>query len=331
MTASGEANSPRLEELQAEIRELRGRLTEAEDTLRAIREQEVDAIIVTGSQGEQVFSLTGSDHVYRLIVETMKDAALTVTVDGRILFCNQQFGCFVQTPLERIVGRSLAEFVPADESSIVSALLVASQQASIKRRLVFQTADGALVPAHVSTMLLQQQDGPSICLVATDLRELESSAETLRLLRIQQEALAQSEQRYRELVELSPEAILVHRKGRVVYANQAGCRLFGAEKSTDLVGRDIVDLVHPDHRKPFADRMRQILGQEGIAPLSEYKLLRMDRQVVEVDVLGSIIRYEGQPAVQVIFRDMSLRKRIEETLRALNADLERRIREGANN
>ena len=94
-----------------EIEELRARLAEAEDTLRAIREGEVDAVVVSGSKGEQVFSLTGAESVYRLIVETMHGTAFTVSLDGTILFCNARFGQFLKRPPEQIVGRLLQEFL----------------------------------------------------------------------------------------------------------------------------------------------------------------------------------------------------------------------------
>jgi hypothetical protein len=77
------------EELERENDELRAQLAEAQETLRAIRDGEVDAVIISGSRGEQVFSLVGADSIYRLIVETMKEAAFTVTFDGTILYCNR--------------------------------------------------------------------------------------------------------------------------------------------------------------------------------------------------------------------------------------------------
>src|SRR5512138_640060 len=99
------------QELLDEIEELRARLAESEETLRAIREGEVDAIVVSGSRGEQVFSLSGSESVYRLIFETMHEAAFTVSTDGRILYSNRQFCRFIGASQEKIMGRQLHEFV----------------------------------------------------------------------------------------------------------------------------------------------------------------------------------------------------------------------------
>ena len=80
-------------------------MEEAEQTLEAIRRGDVDALVVAGPHGEQVFSITGAEHIYRVIVETMNEAALTVDPDGTILFCNQRFCDLMKTPIQEVIGR----------------------------------------------------------------------------------------------------------------------------------------------------------------------------------------------------------------------------------
>lgn len=182
---------------QTEIRDLREKLAEAEETLRAIGEGEVDAIIVSGEGGERIFSLSGAEQVYRLIVETMKEAALTVAFDQTILFCNAQFGQFLKLPQERILGHRLGEFVTPEHAPAISDLINRSAKVPVKQRLVFQSEAQSALPAHISATILNQPDGVSICIVATDLTELETSTEMLQQLRRQQEALLDSESRLR--------------------------------------------------------------------------------------------------------------------------------------
>ena len=171
----------RLKEKEEEqIAELRRRLADAEETLNAIREGEVDAIVVSGKGGQRVFSLTGAEQVYRLIVETMKEAALTVAFDGTILFCNAQFGEFLGLPQEKILGHVLHEFVAPEQHPAISELIAHSATRGVKERLVFVSKVRPPVPAHVSANVLDQDDGVSICIVATDLSELETSQEALR-------------------------------------------------------------------------------------------------------------------------------------------------------
>jgi PAS domain S-box-containing protein len=187
----------REQELQRRNEELQARLAEAEETLRAIREGEVDALVVSGAGGDQIFALVGADSIYRMIVETMKEAAFTVTFDETILFCNAQFCQFVKRPPEHVVGRPLLEFVAEDSRATAASLLTAAQEQSVKQRLVFQASDGEQLPAHISATLLSQPDGPSICVVASDLRELENSTELIQQLRRQRMALEITEEELR--------------------------------------------------------------------------------------------------------------------------------------
>jgi PAS domain S-box-containing protein len=190
--SEGQMKTPNAKQLLAENAELRVRLNEAEQTLDAISHGEVDGIVVSGPRGKQIFSLVGAESIYRLIVETMKEAAFTVTFDGTILFCNAQFGQFVQRPMEQIVGHRLHQFVAPDNATSVDSLLIASSKQSVKQRLVLRNSQEQHVPVHISANTLNQPDGPSICVVATNLTELENSTDLIQQLRRQQEALRDS-------------------------------------------------------------------------------------------------------------------------------------------
>ena len=184
--------TPTAKQLRAENADLRARLDEAEQTLDAIRAGEVDAVVVSGPKGEQIFSLVGAESIYRLIVETMKEAAFTVAFDGTILFCNSQFGQFVQRPMEQIVGHRLHEFVAPDNLTSADSLLMLSGKQPVKQRLVLRNSQEQPVPVHISANALNLPDGSSICIVATDLTELENSTDLIQQLRRQQEALRDS-------------------------------------------------------------------------------------------------------------------------------------------
>src|SRR5512146_2552228 len=100
-------------QLLAEIERLQFRLQEAED-----------ALVVSGPQGEQVFSIAGAEHIYRVIVETMNEAALTVDPDGTILFCNQRFCDLMKTSISGALGRKITTFVAEPQQSPLRAMLV---------------------------------------------------------------------------------------------------------------------------------------------------------------------------------------------------------------
>ncbi len=305
-----------------EIEELRQRLAEAEDTLRAIHEGEVDAIVVSGKGGERVFSLTGSEQVYRLIVETMKEAALTVTFDETILFSNAQFGQFLRLPQERILGHRLHEFVAPDQSSSIPDLIARSATQPVRQRLVFQREGQPPVPAHISANVLNQPDGVSVCIVATDLTELETSTEMLQQLRRQKEALLDSESRLRAVFAVSQDAIIItDDEGRYVEANPAATNLFGFENTQRLMGRHIFEFVAPEHEpaRIWAD-LRQYGRYQG-----ELRIVRQDGKnpLVEMFAVADI-----RPSRHLaVLRDITEQREAEEALKASHNLLEQKVQE----
>jgi len=109
--------------LFGEIEELRIRLKEAEETLSAIRSGEVDAIVVSGLQGEQVFTLTGAERAYRVLIETMNEGAVSLNQKGMIIYCNRRFSEMINTPLEKVIGSPMRQFVRTSDLSVFDSLL----------------------------------------------------------------------------------------------------------------------------------------------------------------------------------------------------------------
>jgi PAS domain S-box-containing protein len=173
------SSPPSRQQLLRKVAGLTEQLREAKEALAAIREGEVDAIVVSGKRGERIFSLSGNDLVYRLIVESMQEAALTVTPKGRILYCNQQFSAMLTRPLDTLVGRKVADLVDVADHPILDALLLSAQSKPAKVRISFRGAAGT-IPSLVSASYLAQPEGPSICIVAADISELAASHEELR-------------------------------------------------------------------------------------------------------------------------------------------------------
>ena len=117
-------NNDSREQLQAEVEELRRRLEETEEVLRAIQSGEVDALVVSMPEGEQVFTLKGAEHSYRVLVETMNEGAASLDPDGTIVYCNSRLATMLQLPLEKLIGSPLISYVaPADHSLFAAQLL----------------------------------------------------------------------------------------------------------------------------------------------------------------------------------------------------------------
>jgi PAS domain S-box-containing protein len=132
-----------------------------------------------------------------------------------------------------------------------------------------------------------------------------------RNLKKSETALRESEERYRRLVELSFDAIGVHTGGEIVFLNPTAARLLGATEPEQILGKSVLDLVHPDYRGAVSERIQQVLGDGKPVPPIEEKLVRLDGALVDVEVLDLPVTYQDQPAVQFVFRDITERKKIE--------------------
>ncbi len=135
--------------------------------------------------------------------------------------------------------------------------------------------------------------------------------------KLMQIALRESEKRHRTLIEWTPEAILVHQNTRILYANPAAVRLFGAPDADTLSGRSTQDLIHPDSLEQQKQRMSQIEQGEDLDPIAEAKFLKLDGTVIDVEVQGTAIEFDGIAAIHVSIRDVTERKRLEYEIRQL--------------
>jgi PAS domain S-box-containing protein len=140
-----------------------------------------------------------------------------------------------------------------------------------------------------------------------------------------EEALLSSEERYRSLVELSPDALLVLSEERVIFINSAGARLLGASAADQIIGRSIRQVVHPKRWKDFQRRLLQLVQDGKPIPFLEEKLLHLDGSALDVELAAAPLLFAGKMAAQVIAHDVSERKRAEEEIRRLNSDLEQRV------
>jgi PAS domain S-box-containing protein len=152
-----------------EIEELRVRLQEAEDTLSAIRSGEVDALIINGPDGEQVFTLKGADHAYRVIVEQMAEAALTLSLDGTVLYCNSRFSTLLKRPLDTVIGSAIAKFLSVESEALFRSLI--AEGCKGRSEVVLQASDGTTVPAYMSCNRVMIENCQAVCVIVTDLTE----------------------------------------------------------------------------------------------------------------------------------------------------------------
>jgi PAS domain S-box-containing protein len=157
-----------------EVKELRARLHELEETLRAIRSGQVDALVVYAPDGgDRVFTLQGAEHPYRVLVEAMNEGAATMTSDGLILFANQHFARMLDIPLEKLIGSPLSEIVQPVDSSSLDTLMQKVQEGPQKVESVWRVGKEGqkLLPLCLSLSPVREGDFQGVCVIATDLTE----------------------------------------------------------------------------------------------------------------------------------------------------------------
>jgi PAS domain S-box-containing protein len=223
---------------------------------------------------------------------------------------------FVSPQAERMLGYSLTRWtteptfwkdhIHPDDREWATSFCINATRAKRPHDFEYRmvTADGRIVWLHdVVTVVVENDQPVRLRGVMLDITERKRA----------EEALKESEERYRVLVEFSPNSICVHRDGKLLYVNPAGVRLFGAKNLDELVGRSVLDFIHPDSLPVVRERIRQV-GAGETAPLIEEKFVSLNGEVWDVEVTAIPIIYERAPASQVIIRDITERKQGEALL-----------------
>jgi PAS domain S-box-containing protein len=175
--------------MDPEVKKLQRELEEAHDTLRAIRQGEVDALVVEGPNGPQLFTLKTAEQPYRMLVEQMQEGALTLTGAGDVLYCNRYFAELVGAPLETIVGGTIDRFIAEADRPRLAAALSAGRG---KYEGHVLAVDGRAVPALLSVGTFVADGVESLSLVVTDLVELTRT----RAARAEAEAASQAKDQF---------------------------------------------------------------------------------------------------------------------------------------
>jgi PAS domain S-box-containing protein len=209
------AKPKRPDRLLAENAALRLRLEEAEETLRAIGNGEVDAFVVAGPLGKQIFTLKGAEHPYRVLVETMSEGAATLAADGTILYCNESLASLLQIPLAGLIGKKISSFVAARDQSVFSHRLESGAPEHGSDEILLLSQAGPAVPVLLSSRSTELSGIRSTSVILTDLTQQKRN-----------EAIIASEGLARSIIEQAGEAIFVcDEKGEVIRASRIAHQL----------------------------------------------------------------------------------------------------------
>lgn len=290
-----------VEELQARLVARESQLAESQETLRAIREGEVDALIVSTPQGQRIFTLQSADQTYRTIVEQMQEGAVTLMEDGRINYSNRRFA-EIKRPLEQIVGSHFCEHLIEPDRGGLHRLLDQARGGAARGDLTLQSSDGTQVPVHVALGVVVVETVSSIGVVVTDLTE-----------RKRAEAVLASEQFVRRLIDNAPFGVaVVGRDLRYWLANPA----YQSIADVPVVGRTIGEVFPPAVTQVFQPLIqlafesgREMECRECEVPLRGRTWWNVSKIPLR-DTAGNI------EAVLILMQDVTEQKRAEEELEA---------------
>ena len=256
-------------------------------------------------------ALRESEEKYRAILEGMAEGYYEVDLAGHLTFFNDALCRALGYGRQELDGTKDCRLTDEENApGLYEAFREVRRTGQALPITEFEVLrrDGTRRAVQASVALIRGADGlPSgfrgVVIDVTERRQAEA-------------ALRESEERYRRLVEMSPEGIAIHSEGKVVFANPAALRMMGASRPEDVIGRPVMDLVHPDYVPVVRQRLQALQRGESV-PFIEEKLLRLDGTPVDVEGQAVPFTHLDRPAVQVVVRDISQRKRSEKLQRAL--------------
>ena len=166
------------EECSNELEKLRLRLFEAEETLNAIQNGQVDAVVVNGSEGTQIFTLEGSDYAYRILIEEMNEGVALLTTDLSIYYCNSQLASILKVPLENMIGKPITDFIPSDQLKKCKIPLESSSNSSCKEEISIEAGNRTPMVIQINISFLKKIEGYYV--IVTDLTEQKKAEQELQ-------------------------------------------------------------------------------------------------------------------------------------------------------
>jgi PAS domain S-box-containing protein len=233
--------------------------------------------------------------LYSLLFDQMNVAVIATDPDLRITAWNRAAEALYGWKAMEVIGRLALEVVgplpvEAERAAILERL---DRGESVQRPVLQHHRDGRPLVIEGNAVPVHAPDGTLTGYVAV-VRDVTHQARLCG-------ELAESDAKYRNLVLLSPDAVLIHQNGKIVFANPMAASLIGAAEPDDLVGRPVLEIVHPTTRRNVERNIAADLrGEES--PVTTVEIVRIDGTTVTVQGRGARIPLGGRPAVQVVLR-----------------------------
>jgi PAS domain S-box-containing protein len=228
------------------------------------------------------------------------DGMVIMDLDGRVLVVNRAFEFLHGWTSEEVTGKIL----PMTPSYLMEESMVLHQRVLAGKKVNgYETCklrkDGSLIHVSVTISLIKDSQDTTIALIGVE-REITAKKNA-------EKKLLEREDGYLQLLEHSLEPILVYTDYKIVYANPAAMDFIGAEQRDDVIGKFVFEIFHPHF-------IEGLVENESPSKIIQNKFVRMDKRVIDAEVKAIPIHYLGNPSVQLLCRDISERKRVENSL-----------------
>ena len=252
-------------------------------------------------------ALMKSEIHYGSLIETTRTGFLVIDTDGRVITANQEYIRLTgRSTLAEIEGRPVTEWTaPYDLERNILEIKRCIRNGQIRDlEIDYQKPDGTIQPIEINASVIQYGQDKIIQTLCRDITERRKNEDALR----------NSEDKYRKLVEISPDAVIIHQQGIISYVNPAAVKLLGALQPDELVGKNVLDHIHPDFHDLVRKNIEKDLKDE-ISPSIELQMIRLDGTSIIVEGRGVRTFINGKPAIQVALRNITERKHAEDALR----------------
>jgi diguanylate cyclase (GGDEF)-like protein/PAS domain S-box-containing protein len=255
--------------------------------------------------------LKESEERYKSLFEYNSNMIYSMDVNGKIINGNPTFEKVTGYTGEELSGTSFVPLIVPDYlESTEENFKTAVNGAAIRYESAIFHKDGHLIPLMVTNVpIIVNDEIVGVYGAAIDLTDSKKA----------EKALKESEERYRKVVELSPKGIIIQRDGVILYANPAALKIVKEEQA---IGKSVTDYMLPEYQQLSKERIAQTTSEKEVLPFVEFKLVRKDRKVIDIEVNSTTINYEGDLAILTLFRDITERKRLEEDLNESLKNLE---------
>lgn len=302
------------EDLRSEIDELKRQLAETEETLNAIRSGDVDAIIVSGKNGEKVFSLSSSETPYRIIIENMDEGAITITSSGVILYCNSRFADIIEVPQEKVPSTDLSNYITEKDLMNLKDLLHKGMSESVRGEFTLKKTPKTV---RLSLSPLPKNIEGDICIVVSDITALSNYQkylvdmvdertvdlrianmrlyEDLEKIKNTEKALKDSEKLFRSAFDDGAAPMtLTSKEGKFIKVNQAFCRLTGFSQE-ELLQKTLMDITYNEDLEVSLTGRNELLTEGKSTVGLEKRYVRKDGKIIWVYVNKSpVIDEDGE-------------------------------------